>query len=128
MRAFNVRCNSRGCNALTKHESGRCGQHRAAWQERSWISKRVGNSGADHHKYNTRLWRNTSKAHRRMNPLCINYIHCRGMAKLVDHKIPLSQGGNQFDWDNMQSMCHSCHNRKRQAEGQEAIKSALEEG
>jgi 5-methylcytosine-specific restriction protein A len=32
--------------------------------------------------------------------------------KIVDHIKPISKGGEPFDWDNLQSLCETCHNRK----------------
>lgn len=33
-------------------------------------------------------------------------------AELVDHIKPIMDGGEVFDWDNLQSLCHSHHNSK----------------
>lgn len=32
---------------------------------------------------------------------------------VVDHIVPISQGGARLDDDNFMSMCHKCHNKKR---------------
>lgn len=30
----------------------------------------------------------------------------------IDHKNPISQGGEMYDYDNLQQLCHVCHTRK----------------
>ena len=48
------------------------------------------------------------------NPLC-KKCESHGLtvlADVVDHRLPLKDGGEPFDEDNTQSLCHSCHNRK----------------
>ncbi|WP_269112462.1 HNH endonuclease [Burkholderia thailandensis] len=43
----------------------------------------------------------------------------RGMtiaAVVVDHVVPIKDGGARFDWVNLQSLCVSCHNRKTATE------------
>lgn len=39
-------------------------------------------------------------------------VKCGRRAREVDHKIPLSMGGNEFDVNNCQSLCRSCHVQK----------------
>lgn len=36
--------------------------------------------------------------------------------QVVDHIIPIKQGGKELCSDNLQSLCHSCHNRKTRLE------------
>ena len=38
-------------------------------------------------------------------------------AKIVDHIIPIKQGGAKLDLANLQSLCWSCHSRKSIEEG-----------
>jgi 5-methylcytosine-specific restriction protein A len=70
--------------------------------------------------YNDARWQALSRNHRREFPLCINYEYCRSLAQMVDHIIPINQGGECWDKGNLQSMCHRCHNRKRQKESVQA--------
>ena len=69
----------------------------------------------DHQKiYHTRSWRRTSRVYRQQNPLC---VHCKAegiikSAEVVDHIKPIQDGGEVFDWDNLQGLCHSHHNSK----------------
>ena len=48
------------------------------------------------------------------NPLC---LHCEEEGKVVpadvvDHIKPIKQGGAKLSHNNIQSLCHSCHNKK----------------
>ena len=33
-------------------------------------------------------------------------------AQMVDHVRPINEGGAALDLENLQSLCHACHNRK----------------
>lgn len=68
--------------------------------------------------YQSKLWRATRKKYIEIFPLC---RHCeeKGIikeAEVVDHIKPIEQGGNKLDVKNLQSLCHSCHNKKSNAE------------
>lgn len=65
-------------------------------------------------------WRHTAAYKRlrdafiRGNPKCV-ICEAEGrftIATVVDHIEPVSEGGNAFDWGNLQSLCETCHNRK----------------
>jgi 5-methylcytosine-specific restriction endonuclease McrA len=60
--------------------------------------------------YNSKLWRDTRKVYLFSNPACIS---CGVNGEVIDHIIPIQQGGAKLDFRNLQTMCHSCHNRKR---------------
>ena len=60
--------------------------------------------------YDTTQWKKTRKAKLSANPLC---EHCGYIATEVDHK----DGCNtNMNWDNLQSLCKSCHSRKTASE------------
>lgn len=68
--------------------------------------------------YNSTRWRKTTKAYREANPLC---EHCEDEGRVTpaaqaDHITPIEEGGAKFDWDNLQSLCHSCHAIKTRKE------------
>jgi len=43
------------------------------------------------------------------HPLC---VECNGVGQVVDHITPIRLGGEELSWDNLQTMCHRCHNIK----------------
>jgi 5-methylcytosine-specific restriction endonuclease McrA len=71
--------------------------------------------------YNSRAWRQFSLAYRKANPLC---VECYKKGKIVpvqvvDHINPIRRGGDPFDYNNCQSLCHQCHNSKSGHDGAE---------
>ena len=68
--------------------------------------------------YSSKQWRNARAWQLSNEPLC---RHCQEKGILttatqVDHIKPRSKGGADFDADNLQSLCHSCHSRKTRLE------------
>ena len=46
----------------------------------------------------------------RQSPKCqLRYTGCTLWAVEVDHVVPLFDGGDPWNWDNLQSVCHECH-------------------
>jgi len=83
-----------------------------------WIKERKQFEGIDKKSYNeiynTRKWQRFSMNYRKRNPLC-RECERRGIIKataLVDHIIPINQGGKIWDEENLQPLCHECHNKK----------------
>jgi 5-methylcytosine-specific restriction protein A len=37
-------------------------------------------------------------------------------ARVVDHVVPIKDGGARLDWANLESLCVPCHNRKTATE------------
>jgi len=69
--------------------------------------------------YVSKEWLETRKRKLRLNPLC-EACQKNGTfikASIVDHIIPIKQGGAKFDLSNLQSLCWSCHSRKSIKEG-----------
>ena len=65
--------------------------------------------------YSTANWQAIAKRQLARQPLCQG---CPGVvpATLVDHIIPIKQGGALRDPANLQSLCRSCHAAKTKAE------------
>jgi 5-methylcytosine-specific restriction endonuclease McrA len=62
--------------------------------------------------YNKKAWQRLRAAKLAANPLC--EYHPAGIAAAVevDHRIPISKGGDPWAWDNLASTCHACHSHK----------------
>lgn len=67
--------------------------------------------------YKKGCWKNLSAAYRREHPLCEQCAKEGRItpADVVDHIREISDGGALMDWENLQSLCHSCHNKKTKA-------------
>lgn len=66
--------------------------------------------------YTAPVWRKFRKAKLTENPLC---RYCLEMepprytaATVLDHITPIREGGAEWDSDNLQSLCATCHNKK----------------
>jgi 5-methylcytosine-specific restriction protein A len=68
--------------------------------------------------YNTSRWQKLRRAKLSLNPLCYS-CDLRGravVATAVDHVTPIKAGGHPFPgFDELMSLCHSCHSLKTQA-------------
>ena len=84
-------------------------------KEKQW------SSDADASFYHTKGWRKTRAAFITAHPQCAlcEKIGRLVKADVVDHIEPISFGGERFDWNNLQSLCHSCHNSKSARERHE---------
>ncbi|MDC8992498.1 HNH endonuclease signature motif containing protein [Mycobacterium marinum] len=54
---------------------------------------------------------------RAANPIC-EHPGCRRPMTNVDHIKPLAEGGDQYSWSNLQSLCDAHHKEKTRAEAQ----------
>ena len=64
--------------------------------------------------YNSTKWRKFRKVYFANNPLCVR-CEKNGLitpGKDVDHITPIRLGGEIYDYDNLQTLCKPCHNRK----------------
>lgn len=105
-------CRHAGCRALVD-KPGHCDQHR----KESFKAQKQ--SASDDYKernrfYQRSAWKRVRLAHLQDEPLCRS---CRkagrlAEAKIVDHIIPITDGGDEYADVNLQSLCTSCHNTK----------------
>jgi 5-methylcytosine-specific restriction protein A len=56
----------------------------------------------------TSRWRELRAAKLRASPIC-EHEGCRLLATEIDHIIPLSAGGDRWDWSNLSALCHQHH-------------------
>jgi 5-methylcytosine-specific restriction endonuclease McrA len=60
--------------------------------------------------YDSLRWRRLRKQKLNANPLCEYKLACTlARATEVDHVVPIEDGGDAFDWDNLKSTCKACH-------------------
>lgn len=69
--------------------------------------------------YKTPEWRYARKKQLDTQPFCEECLKegKRTKATMVDHIVPIKQGGDKFAPSNLQSLCWSCHSRKSVLEG-----------
>tara|TARA_R100000808_G_C2079825_1_gene104120 strand:- start:50 stop:379 length:330 start_codon:yes stop_codon:yes gene_type:complete len=90
---------------------------------RWWIPKKKQEARqVDNSKfYQSKQWRATRNYYIQANPLC---EECKRNGKTkggqcVDHIKPISKGGHQTDYSNLQTLCNKCHAKKSGQEGAE---------
>ena len=80
---------------------------------RPWQPERKPQEGRIHSNtkfYQSPQWRRLRALQLEQEPLCED---CRiRAATLADHIKPINQGGEALNIDNLQSLCHQCHNKK----------------
>jgi 5-methylcytosine-specific restriction enzyme A len=63
--------------------------------------------------YNSAIWKKLRAAKLRRDPLCEMCLPLRiTAARTVDHIRSIKSGGSATDWENLQSLCLSCHSTK----------------
>ena len=91
-------------------------------EKRPWMPERGVQEGRLHPNnkfYQSTAWRELRALKIEQSPIC-EECQRRGittLAQVVDHIVPINEGGARLDMDNLQSLCNPCHNRKS---GQEA--------
>lgn len=91
-------------------------------EKRPWMPERGVQEGRLHPNnkfYQSKAWRDLRALKIEQFPLCEECQRKRitTLAQVVDHVVPINEGGAKLDMVNLQSLCNPCHNRKS---GQEA--------
>ena len=85
--------------------------------KKNWIAPRPAFQRRKHSNtkfYQSKLWRKVRKGFLNKNPLCVicdRNGHTQA-AEVVDHILPIRLGGNKLSYNNLQALCHRCHNIK----------------
>lgn len=76
--------------------------------------------------YNSTQWRTLRVKFIQQNPLCVVHDAVNQIvpATVVDHCIPITQGGATLSVSNLQSLCADCHNRKSAIEPHLVVEKA----
>jgi 5-methylcytosine-specific restriction protein A len=108
-------CRHGGCSALLD-KPGFCDKHR---REVFKIQKlTVSDDYKERNRfYQRKAWKSVRALQLQLEPLC---RQCRKQGKLtaasiVDHVLPITEGGAELDLNNLQSLCKPCHERKGRA-------------
>ncbi|MCP3680309.1 MAG: HNH endonuclease [Gammaproteobacteria bacterium] len=106
-------CRYRGC-PKAQEKKGYCVEHEKLIQKR--IDSQRGTSSERGYD---RTWQRFREAYLWSHPLC---VECGTGKRLhVDHKVPLSQGGDKFNESNLQTLCHRCHTAKTMRENKKNL-------
>ena len=109
-------CRMAGCRNRCEDGKQYCPEHQLV-VERARRKRLEGDECAEF--YQTREWRMLRKEVLTAEPLCrICREHGRlTPATIVDHIMPIRQGGDKMDRSNLQPLCARCHERKSIEEG-----------
>ena len=109
-------CSHVGCTALIPYNVRYCEKHK----------KEKAHEAIKAHKrndpfwgfYQSQQWRKTSRLYREQFPWCAECLrngkHTLGTS--VDHIKSLKLGGDPYNWNNLQTLCPKCHNKKTKKE------------
>ena len=107
-------CAVSGCPNLTSGTY--CEKHR---KERNIQYSRFNRDAELNRFYKSKEWRELRRSYLDGHPLCAMCLK-EGRyttATIVDHIVPIRQGGARLDINNLQSLCLSCHTIKSNEEG-----------
>ncbi len=106
-------CKDPMCSELTETPPY-CDEHRPAKTKHQPSKKSAEDTRIRNKFYHSKKWRSFRKSILAKEPLCRECSDRQFFfpATVVDHILPISEGGEPFDPKNMQPLCVSCHNRK----------------
>ena len=100
----------------TDHENIIFALNMRPWEKKSsarpWTEKKEREQSQRYSDiYNTRRWRNLRNHFLSKHPLCklCEEKHIYKPATVVDHIIPMANGGDPWREDNLQALCNRCH-------------------
>lgn len=108
-------CSHPGCPELVT-TSSRCQAHtRDEHKRKTRVRMQSERNREDKRFYDSAIWLKLRAFVLRTEPWCRECKSQRRMAlaEVVDHITPISAGGARTNLENLQPLCHACHNRKR---------------
>jgi 5-methylcytosine-specific restriction enzyme A len=97
-----------GCGTLIRGRRGHCSEHGGEVRRRQDAAR-----PSAHRRGYDRDWRQRREAFLAEHPDCMR-PGCDAEAMVVDHILPLSEGGTDEE-DNLQSLCKPCHDSWKQS-------------
>ena len=105
-------CRQPGCPALTDRRDGYCEQH-AGYGHKMYKLSRA--DTGEQKLYQSARWRKLREQKLAEDPFCEACARAKPAritaATIVHHRSPLKQGGDPFEWSNLEAICASCHNK-----------------
>lgn len=104
-------CKEGGCLKVAIKD-GYCSRH--------WRAPKMKYVRGDHDEvYNSARWKRLRRRFIKANPLCVKCMEEGHLveAEIADHINPLRNGGEPFNWENLQPLCRMHHGRKTAQEG-----------
>ena len=111
-------CRAPGCKRASR--TPYCDLHQELQKQldaRSWVG--VERSRPKSKIYNTSRWQRLRKLILSRNPIC-QANDCNNLSSHVDHIVPMADGGEPYELENLQALCASCHSRKTLKENKKA--------
>lgn len=107
-------CRHPGCPELTREIF--CDKHR---KEENKIYNQYKRDELSRTFYRTKQWQDIRRIKLNNSPFCEECMKNGKvvLGKIVDHIVPIKQGGAPYDLSNLQTLCWSCHSRKSIEEG-----------
>ena len=107
-------CAYPGCPELV--DGGYCEKHKKLVIEQY---NKYGRDDFTKNFYKSPTWKIVRKRHLEQQPFCVECLKKgkTNKAVIVDHIVPIKDGGSRYDESNLQSLCWSCHSRKSVEEG-----------
>lgn len=118
-------CHHAGCRQLIDYDETYCDKHKSDNHKYTSV-KELKAAEPFYDLYHSTRWRRTSQLYRKDNPLCEQCLRDKDCNKTtivrlgtsVDHIVALKDGGNPWDWNNLQTLCALHHNRKTKLENE----------
>lgn len=109
-------CRYEGCRNLCEYGHSYCKLH---LQKQMNDYNRYNRDKEVQAFYTSKAWKSTRMHKLRDQPLCEECLRQNRItpAVLVDHIIPIKNGGAKLDYNNLQSLCQVCHEIKSIKEG-----------
>ena len=109
-----VKCVAPSCPEIVRDGTSRCEKHTSTAKKDKNALRELRGGRVNSKVYDSSRWRRLANKKKCVTPFCecCDAAGVTTVADVTDHIIEISDGGGQFEWDNLMSLCHACHNQK----------------